>query len=141
MKQRTEEQSWLSEMENDALIMGAHDFAIKHKIYNLPVWERMQDGPKIASMLTMSIITLGQLKQFLESCLQDLTPEDVLGTDTGQWLNFTIQKIDTLLEAYPYPYENFQAVQQLGGKGWDVSPPSTHDERGLCDPDSVSSER
>ena len=140
MNERTEDQEWLSQLEQDALTMGAYDFALKHKVYNLPVWERMQESPKLAAMLSMSTITLGQIRQFLIDCMADLSPEDILTSDLGQWLNYTIQKIDTIIEAYPYPHENLRKAETISRESWDEPPSSTYGEGRLRNPDSVSTQ-
>lgn len=95
-----EEKQWLRDMEQDALKMGAHDFALKHKVYNLPVWERMQTSPTQHKLVKDMIGVLSQTRKFLTDYLNAMPAEHVASSATGQWLNYTIKKITTIINTY-----------------------------------------
>lgn len=98
---------WKRDMEQDALKMGAYDFAMKHKAYNLPVWERMQEHPSNQALISDLIKIVGQVRKFLNDYLSAMPPETLTNV-RGQWISMTIKKIDDILERYTANNENIQ---------------------------------
>lgn len=100
-------QEWQKEMDYDALMMGAQDFAIKHGNYNLHIWERVNDEKRVALFLK-SVICLGQQRKFMMDILNSIPPESVTGAPMAKWIVMQLNMINDLIREAPDPHENIR---------------------------------